>query len=221
MPRQHRESIAAFLGDQYPVIEIPRFMRVEVKRLWTVSNWVYSPKLLPNAKAPDFSSLAGAPPEAGRLYGRAFSQLESQCNLTTSTRKIFLARDQSRYRGIVNYNEVEETLFKHGYQTIYPERLSFLDQFQLLRSCRFVICQSGSAMGALVMCSPGTKCLILSHPFRPLIGVLNRQLEELSVQMQILVGPMIEIAMPLKDRSSYRIDAVELDAAISAMEGSR
>ena len=75
-------------------------------------------------------------------------------------RRIFVSRKSNRR--IVNMSEIESIFIKYGFEIVYCEEMSFIEQVQLFNNAEFVAGPTGAALTNILFCNPGTKfiCLI-------------------------------------------------------------
>jgi len=72
-------------------------------------------------------------------------------------RKLFLARGNSRRS--YNQEELLAIAESHGFEAVYPERLSFREQVQLFSTAKYIVGPSGAAFANTLFCSRGTRLL--------------------------------------------------------------
>ena len=217
MPNQHRESLVAFTGETHPIIEIPRFMRVEVDRLWIVSNWFYSPKILTTDRGVDANALAAPMVPVAEIYREAWDMLEATLPPKPSAGNFFIARDPKRHRSITNLEEVEKILRHHGFETVRPETLSFVEQFRLYQGATNLVVQTGSAETGCFLCRPGTHICLLSHPATPFRAIWSQAIRDLGIEATAMVGTLGRINNAYADKSDYRVDPDLLDSFLTEM----
>jgi capsular polysaccharide biosynthesis protein len=217
MPRQHRESLVAFTGKAHPIIEIPRFMRVKVDRLWIVSNWFYSPKILTTDRGVDANALATPMVPVAEIYREAWDMLEATLPPKPSAGNFFIARDPKRHRSITNLEEVEKILRHHGFETVRPETLSFVEQFRLYQGATNLVVQTGSAETGCFLCRPGTHICLLSHPATPFRAIWSQAIRDLGIEATAMVGTLGRINNAYADKSDYRVDPDLLDSFLTEM----
>lgn len=80
------------------------------------------------------------------------------------TRRIYASRATQSVRRLVNEKEMEEVLTAHGFETVFFEQLSFLEQIQLMRETSVFMGTHGASM---------TNLMFLPHKAR-VIELLNR-----------------------------------------------
>lgn len=80
-----------------------------------------------------------------------------------SNRNIYISRKNSS-RTFDNESEIEEMLKKQGYDIVYSEHLTFLEQITLFQSARVVIAVHGAGLANLIWCHPGSHVIELFSP---------------------------------------------------------
>ena len=90
----------------------------------------------------------------------------SQIDLTNTGigKKIYISRAKSRNRQLVNELEVSELLYAEGFQTIFLEEMTVLEQVAVFSNADIIVASHGSGLTNLVFCSPDTKIVELFSP---------------------------------------------------------
>ena len=90
----------------------------------------------------------------------------SQVNLNNTGigNKIYISRAKSRNRQLVNELEVSELLYSQGFQTIFLEEMTVLEQVAVFSNANVIVASHGSGLTNLVFCSPETKIIELFSP---------------------------------------------------------
>ena len=78
-------------------------------------------------------------------------------------RRIFISRRAFNQRQLVNEAEIGGLLERYGFETIYPETLTFLEQVKLFHSAEIIIGSSSSALSNCLVCGPGCTIVGLIH----------------------------------------------------------
>ncbi len=214
MPPQHRQSLELLGRGRFPIIEVPRGLRVEVGQLWRASNWFYSPHLLLTDQGLDASRLVMPMREVGALYRYAAGILDEALGVGAQDHRTLIARPGVRHRRIANFAEIEAFLASKGFSLCFPEHHSFGEQMRAVRQSREIVIQSGSAMHSLLLARPGTKLCYLSHPAFPLISLFAELMRSVDVEMKIVSGPFERKTEPYLDQSDY---SIPLDRLIPAL----
>ncbi|MGU3667448.1 glycosyltransferase family 61 protein [Methylobacterium sp. A49B] len=96
------------------------------------------------------------------MRDRIVEKLEHESANGRSGKLIYLARRSGRT--VINGVELEEMLSSLGFDIIYPEDLSFVEQFWLFRNADLIVGPLGAAFTNVIFCRPGTKIIALSSP---------------------------------------------------------
>jgi len=78
---------------------------------------------------------------------------------TRMDRRIFITRQEGRWRRIANWEAVETVLEEFDFEIIASEKLELAAQVQLFREASHVIAAHGAGLTNLMFCRPGTKVL--------------------------------------------------------------
>jgi hypothetical protein len=78
--------------------------------------------------------------------------------------RVYISRNLSSYRRIVNEDEVLELLNKRGFITVYFEKMSMLEKVALMSRAEVVIGVCGAGLTNLVLANPGTKVIEIFSP---------------------------------------------------------
>lgn len=120
--------------------------------------------------------------------------------------KFFISRKSTAWR---RYNEPEiiETINKHGFQVIYPEEMSYLDQVRLFRGAKYIIAASGAALTNMLFCKPGCKIVTLISA-RLELSIFSSIADTVGVDLKYLQGEITEL---LGVQSDFKINKETLD----------
>ncbi|CAG2158766.1 glycosyltransferase 61 family protein [Cupriavidus numazuensis] len=100
----------------------------------------------------------------GRLKKRMLAAIEARIGTPrTRERRIFISRRAFSSRQMVNEVEIGSLLATYGFETVYPEDLSFLEQIDVFRSAAIVVGSCSSAMSNTLYCAAGTPAIGLIH----------------------------------------------------------
>ena len=105
--------------------------------------------------------------------------------------KIFLHRN-SGYRKVVNVNEIEKVLVDRGYVIVEPEKLTFLEQFQIFRNASEVISPTGAALSNAIFCKSGTRLGVLMAKHKNMIyRYWLNMLTPLQIEVSYVLGEIV------------------------------
>jgi capsular polysaccharide biosynthesis protein len=166
------ESIRFYLKDDRPLIMVPKYSRINVKKIHFLDNFSYVPPIdrkymmtgnppVPSANRYHFSTL-------GIDLIRSTSDLLPMGGNDVSNQKLFLLRTEKtsgNKRQITNMREIVDLAKEYGYFVIDPAELSFEEQRDLFRGARIVISPLGAAMVNLIFAPKGCKVIGLSPRF--------------------------------------------------------
>jgi capsular polysaccharide biosynthesis protein len=86
-------------------------------------------------------------------------------NKALSDRRIFIDRESSSSKRIVNQKELMEILIKYDFEIFKPEDHSVLEQISTFRNSDFIIGAHGAALANLMFCKPQTNVIEIRSRF--------------------------------------------------------
>ena len=89
------------------------------------------------------------------------SVAENNAVLQPGRKHIYISRQRSARRKIVNQQEVESLLFQLGFEEVFAERLDFNGQHALFSQAKMVCGVHGAGLSNLFFCPPGAGCVEL------------------------------------------------------------
>ncbi len=87
-------------------------------------------------------------------------------DLRPTGRRIFLSRRGFIQRQLVNEANIIATLTREGFEVVYPEKLSFMEQVQLYHTSSTVVGSASSALTNCMFCRPGCRVIALIHEYQ-------------------------------------------------------
>lgn len=78
-------------------------------------------------------------------------------------RRIYLSRGKRLWRHLLNDAEVAAYLRTEGFETVFPEELSFADQVRLFQDAEAIVAPSGSSLVNLIFADPSVKLLVMNQ----------------------------------------------------------
>ncbi len=78
--------------------------------------------------------------------------------------RIYISRENARYRRVINEDEVMEVLQKFGFEIVAPESLSFRQQVALFNGAKIIISPHGAGLTNIVFCEPKTTIVEIFAP---------------------------------------------------------
>ena len=83
-----------------------------------------------------------------------------------NSKKIYVTRDESDYRKIINNDDVINSLIKKGYKVINPQLYKIEEQIETFASAQKIIAPHGSNLANIIFCKEGTEILEIAPAFR-------------------------------------------------------
>ena len=83
---------------------------------------------------------------------------------TEKQHKIYISRNDSHKRRILNEDMVTNYLDNLGFKTVYLEGLPFEEQISLFANAEAIVAPHGAALTNLAFCKPGTKVIEIVNP---------------------------------------------------------
>ena len=103
-----------------------------------------------------------------------------QISLTNNFgRRIYISRSRAKNRQVINESVVTNLLNNLGFQTIFLEEMSVLEQVAVFHHAEAIVAPHGSGLANLVFCSPQTKIIELFSPnyVRTDYWIISQQLQ--------------------------------------------
>ena len=142
-------------------------------------------------------------------------------NKVLADRKLFIDRESSRSKRIVNQEELMEILAKYDFEIFKPEDHSVLEQIAIFRNSNFIIGAHGAALANLMFCKPQTNVIEIRSKFHngsfsaPYVYMWYKELNELKYSV---LPCNIKESKSLKGRSQmdsdFMVDIQQLELLI-------
>ena len=164
MPETHRQVIKLMDDRDRPVMALPpiptRFRELGIAPV---------PTFFPFDTRPGLPTYDAIWPEdvLGAMRHKILERLAAKgVDLRQTGRRIILSRRGFVQRQLLNEVEITETLSRHGFEIVHPERLTFEEQVQLFNSADTIVGSASSALINCIFCRPGAKIIALTHDDR-------------------------------------------------------
>lgn len=113
---------------------------------------------------PSFPGYTGNAPQWACDFLRNELLHKSNITKTPGYERIYISRDNSYIRKVVNEDKVMEILSKYGFIKIFLEQMPVAEQIGLFYSAEAVVSPHGAGLTNLIFCNSGTKVLELFSP---------------------------------------------------------
>lgn len=160
---QQLESLKLISNGRYPVQIIPRGKRYEVDRLIcpSILNSYHKRRYRPNERAT---------PMDGAFHPEAIQFLRDRLlplckNIGGNKKRLWISRKQQLkvgQRRMLNGPELEALFIQHGFEVVYPESMSFMEQVELFSQAEMIVGAGGAAMMNMVFAPAGAKVLMFT-----------------------------------------------------------
>mgnify|MGYP001345447508 CR=1 FL=1 len=82
------------------------------------------------------------------------------------SKKIYITREDSNYRKIINEGDVVTLLREKGYKVINPQLYEIDEQIEIFSNAEKIIAPHGSNLANIIFCKPGTEIFEITPTFR-------------------------------------------------------
>jgi capsular polysaccharide biosynthesis protein len=125
------KSLKAFGFDIKNIITIKKKSNLKVRNLYYQTLGTFDDKMLKSNLSKIREKILNFYSDKGPDFGE----------------KIYISREKSKYRKIINEDELVKLLAKKGYKKILMEDYSFLDQLSIIRKAKYIIGCHGAGLG--------------------------------------------------------------------------
>ena len=91
--------------------------------------------------------------------------INPKTNLENS-KKIYVTREDSNYRRVINESDVVTFLRDKGYKIINPQLYEIEEQIEVFSNAEKIVAPHGSNLANIIFCKPGTEILEITPTFR-------------------------------------------------------
>ena len=82
------------------------------------------------------------------------------------SKKIYVTREDSNYRKVINEGDVVTLLREKGYRVINPQLYEIEEQIEIFSNAEKIIAPHGSNLANIIFCKPGTEIFEITPSFR-------------------------------------------------------
>ena len=106
--------------------------------------------------------------------------INPKTNLENS-KKIYVTREDSNYRRVINESDVVTFLRDKGYKIINPQLYEIEEQIEVFSNAEKIVAPHGSNLANIIFCKPGTEILEITPSFRKNEKILEDRYLSLSL----------------------------------------
>lgn len=209
-----RDSLSLFAGSR-KVVGVEAGKTLRVGQLVLIDGVASGPM---NLRAGHWPTLSDYCQNAGvlRRYRAAILKRLS-ISETRPSRRIFLARDSGRR----NYNQSDLLAIaeRHGFEPVFPERMTFREQVAMYAEAEVLLGPSGAAFANVLFCQPGSRSLTWILPQYDEFCAYSNLANVVGMQLRYLfVTPLTEITSSFDAYSAaYSLDATKFERALEGL----
>ena len=97
-----------------------------------------------------------------------------------NSKKIYVTREDSSYRKIINEGDIISILRENGYKVINPQLYEIEEQIEIFSSAEKIISPYGSNLANIIFCKPETKIFEITPPFNEAEKIFSERYSHLS-----------------------------------------
>ena len=137
-----------------------------------------------------------------------FKKILSNVDKLNYGKKIFIRREGSNYRKILNESDLIEILRKNDFEIINPNHFEILDQMKIFSNSELIISPHGSNLTNLIFCNNSTKIFEISpkfnKPYEVNIADRYKNLSELcNISYTKVIADTVDVTDHSKIASKY------------------
>ncbi len=98
-----------------------------------------------------------------------------------NSKKIYVTREDSSYRKIINEGDIVTHLRENGYRVINPQLYEIEEQIEIFFNAERIISPHGSNLANIIFCKPGTEIFEITPPFTDEEKIFDQRYSKLSM----------------------------------------
>jgi len=123
------------------------------------------------------------------------------------SRKLYVSRGNSPYRRMVNSEKIETLMREKGFEIVYPEKLSFVEQVQLFAQASVVVGPSGAGLANLIFAPKECKAYVLISDDKQMnLNIFHGLADPLGIELNYILGKAVPYTHAVSFHNNYRID---------------
>ena len=126
--------------------------------------------------------------------------LKPKTNVELS-KKIYVTREDSNYRKIINEGDVVTLLKEKGYRVINPQLYEIEEQIEIFSNAEKIIAPHGSNLANIIFCKPGTEILEITPSFSDNEKILEERYLNLSLINGLKYNKIISDTVDVENHS--------------------
>ena len=118
------------------------------------------------------------------------------------SKKIYVTREDSNYRKIINEGDIVTLLREKGYKVINPQLYEIKEQIEIFSNAEKIIAPHGSNLANIIFCKPGTEILEITPSFDDNEKILKDRYINLSVINDLKHSKIIADTIDVENHST-------------------
>ncbi len=118
------------------------------------------------------------------------------------SKKIYVTREDSNYRKIINEGDVVTLLREKGYKVINPQLYEIDEQIEIFSNAEKIIAPHGSNLANIIFCQPGTEIFEITPTFRDNEKILENRYLNLSLINNLKHNKIISDTVDVENHST-------------------
>ena len=117
------------------------------------------------------------------------------------SKKIYVTREDSNYRKIINEGDVVKLLREKGYRVINPQLYEIEEQIEIFSNAEKIIAPHGSNLANIIFCKPGTEIFEITPSFKINEKILEERYLNLSLINNLKYNKIISDTIDVENHS--------------------
>ena len=117
------------------------------------------------------------------------------------SKKIYVTREDSNYRKIINEGDVVKLLREKGYRVINPQLYEIEEQIEIFSNAEKIIAAHGSNLANIIFCKPGTEIFEITPSFKVSEKILEERYLNLSLINNLKYNKIISDTIDVENHS--------------------
>ncbi len=118
-----------------------------------------------------------------------------------NSKKIYVTREDSNYRRIINEGDIITLLREKGYRVINPQLYEIEEQIEIFSNAEKIISPYGSNLANIIFCKPGTEIVEISPPFTDKEKVFDERYSNLSMLNKLKYNKIVADTIDVEKHS--------------------
>ena len=119
------------------------------------------------------------------------------------SKKIYVTREDSNYRKIINEGDVVTLLREKGYRVINPQLYEIEEQIEIFSNAEKIIAPHGSNLANIIFCKPGTEIFEITPSFKDNEKILEDRYLNLSLINNLKHNKIISDTVDVENHSTF------------------